>query len=80
MSYLGAVGFIIHGSGMEAMFELVYAENSVNAMINSKEISRAASAHTLLYGALYCHLVAKLFECDFSDLSEEGPFPLNDFL
>ena len=49
---------------MEAIFKLVYAENSVDAMINGKEISRATRAHTLIFGVLYCHLVSKLFNCD----------------
>ena len=50
MSFFGAVGFIMQGSGMEAIFKLVYVENSVDAMINGKEISSATRAHTLIFG------------------------------
>ena len=60
MSFLGGIGFIMQGSGLEAIFELIYAENSVNAMIDGKQISRALRAHILLYGAFYNHILSKI--------------------
>ena len=49
MSFLGSIGYIMQGSGLQALFELIYAEGSVNAMLNGKDISRATRAHTLIY-------------------------------
>ena len=40
-SFLGSTGYIMQGSGLHALFELIYAEGSINAMLNGKDISRA---------------------------------------
>ena len=41
MTFLGSIGYIMQGSGLQALFELIYAEGSINAMLNGKDISRA---------------------------------------
>ena len=41
MSFLGSIGCILQGSGLQALLELIYAERSINAMLNGKDISRA---------------------------------------
>ena len=48
MSFLGSIGYIMQGSGLQTLFELIYAEGSMNAILNGKDISRAIRAHTLI--------------------------------
>ena len=41
MSFLGAVGDMMSGSGLEELLELVYATNSVAHMMSGKAFARA---------------------------------------
>ena len=34
MGFLGSIGYIMQGSELQALFQLIYAEGSVNAMLN----------------------------------------------
>ena len=65
---------------MQALFELIYAEGSVNAMLNGKGISRATRAHTLIYMVLYGCLTAKLFEFNSGEPSNNVKFTINSSL
>ena len=80
MSFIGSIGYIMQGSGLQALFELIYAEGSINAMLNGKDISRATRAHTLIYAVLYGYLTAKLFECNLGEPSNDGKFTINSSL
>ena len=80
MSFLGSVGYLMQGSGLQALFELTYAEGSINAMLNGKDIFRTTRAHTLIYTVLYGHLTAKLFECNLGEPSQDGKFTTNSSL
>ena len=64
MGFLGSIRYIMQGSGLQALFELIYAEGSVIAMFNGKDISRATQTHALIYAILCGYLTAKLFECN----------------
>ena len=48
MSFRGSIGYIMQVSGLQALFELIYAEGGINAILNGKDISRATRAHTLI--------------------------------
>ena len=52
MSYLGAIGKVMKGSGIEELFNEVYAENTVQQIISGKSISRALRAHLPAESAL----------------------------
>ena len=80
MRFLGSIGYTMQGSGLQALFQLIYAEESVNAMLNGKDISRATRAHTLIYAVLYGYLTAKLFECNLGQPSNDGKFTINSSL
>ena len=80
MSFFGSIRYIMQGSGLQALFELIYAEGSVNAMLNGKELSRATRAHTLIYAVLQGYLTAKLFDCNLIESLNDGEFNLNDSL
>lgn len=72
MSYLGAVGQIMHGSGLQEFLELVYASNLVPYILCGKSYSRAVRAHMLLDTALYTLMLSKA--TDNSDGDSQGDF------
>lgn len=64
MSFLGAIGYLMSGSGLEGILELVYAPNTVPKMLEGKAIARAIRGHFLVDGALNTLLAAKTFQID----------------
>ena len=48
MSFLGAVGDMVSGSGIEELPELVCATNSVGNMMSGKAFTRAIRGHFLV--------------------------------
>lgn len=52
MSYMGAVGKIMGGSGLEEMWEEVFAKNSIVHMVNGHAYARALRAHSLSIAAI----------------------------
>ena len=59
MSFLGAVGYLMEGSGLKAIIELMYAELTVPRIMNGKEASHATRAHLIVYGTLIGLIVLK---------------------
>lgn len=53
------------GSGLEELFEQVYASNSVPMMISGKMIARAVRAHTLASAALMSLVIDEVGTSDF---------------
>lgn len=45
MSFLGAIGHIMSGSGLQELLECVYASNAVVHMLSGKAVSRAVRGH-----------------------------------
>lgn len=73
MSFLGSVGMMMKGSGLEDLFTEVYAENSVTHMISGKAIARATRAHILVQSALMSLLMNDIkedSEVDFENLRQ----------
>ena len=52
MSFLGAVGSTMDGSGLKEMLTQVYAEGSVDKMLSAKAVTRAVRGHLLIDSAL----------------------------
>ena len=52
MSYMGAIGSIMAGSGLEELWGSVYASGSISHMMNGHAYSRALRAHFLSQAAL----------------------------
>ena len=52
MSFLGSIGYIMAGFGLQELLELVYAHNAVGHMVSGKAISRAVRVHLLVDLAL----------------------------
>ena len=61
MSFLGSIGHLTAGSGLQELFEVVFAGNAVRHMLTGKAISRAVRGHMLADAALNTILVAKAY-------------------
>ena len=57
MSYLGSIGQIMRGSGLQELWERVYAKGSVVHMLTVHAFSCALRAHILTLAALICVLM-----------------------
>ena len=62
MSFLGCIGHLMGGTGLQEAFELVYAENAVVHIFNGKAYSRAVRAHLLRDAALSAILTSGAFD------------------
>lgn len=52
LSFLGAIGHIMSGSGLEHALKTIYAENSVEKILSGHAYSRAVRAHFLVHLSL----------------------------
>ena len=59
MSFLGSIGYFMEGSGLERLFEVVYAKNTVSHIKSGKAVSQALRAHLVLESVLTCVLLDK---------------------
>lgn len=62
MSFLGSIGKLMAVSGLEEVFEEVYAEHTVVQMFSGKTVTRSLRAHMLVHGALVIHLINALVD------------------
>ena len=60
MSFLGSIGQIMSGSGLQEAIETVYAPNAVTYMMNGKSVARALRGHFLVDTALHAILLSSL--------------------
>ena len=51
MSFLGSIGHIMAGSGLQELLELVCAQNAAGHILSGKAISRAVRGHLLVDSA-----------------------------
>uniref|UniRef100_A0A8D8VLF7 Uncharacterized protein n=1 Tax=Cacopsylla melanoneura TaxID=428564 RepID=A0A8D8VLF7_9HEMI len=52
MSYMGAIGFIMEGSGLAELFNTIYAEHSTQKVMTGHAYARAVRAYLLAHRAL----------------------------
>ena len=62
MSFLGAIGYLMAGSGLQEIMELVYAPSAVVHILSGKAYARAVRAHLLVDAALNAVLLADAFQ------------------
>lgn len=83
MSFLGAIGKVMGGSGLEDMWNTIYAKNTVVHMLSGRQYSRALRAHILTLQALLSiifqmcpeqHIIHNL-EDTFSDIFDGSLLP-----
>ena len=76
MSFLGALGHLVQGSGVSSIFEQIYAELSVPAILSGKEMSRGGRR------AQRCLLSTKVFvlnrETNFESECPDLPFSVQE--
>ncbi|XP_028418322.1 uncharacterized protein LOC114543611 [Dendronephthya gigantea] len=68
MSFMGAVGYIMGGSGLKELWSLIYAVDSVEKMLNGHAYARALRAHFLTQLAL---IIVILRNAEIDDLTIE---------
>ena len=62
MSFLGCIGKLMSGSGLEQVLEVAFARNSVTHMLSGKAVSRAVRGHFLVDSVLNSLLVSTAFK------------------
>ena len=73
MSFLGSVGHLMAGSGLQELLEVVFAGNAVRHMVTGKAISRAVRGHMLVDAALNTILVAKAYHIPLPTKETDEP-------
>ena len=58
MNFIGSIGSVMKGSGLEEALETVYGANAVSHMISGKAVSRALRGHFLVEAALVNKLMS----------------------
>ena len=61
MSFLGAIGHIMGGSGLQELLECVYAPNAVVHMLSGKAVSRAVRGHFLVESSLNALILSEIY-------------------
>ena len=61
MSFLGAIGHLMAGSGLKDILQLIFADNTVSHMLTGKALERALRGHFLVDTAINSLLVSKTF-------------------
>ena len=77
MSFLGAIGSLMAGSGLKEAITQVYAEGSVEQMLSGKAVSRAVRAHYLVDGALSTLATSQMCNVPMPKLSPSSSDPEN---
>lgn len=71
MSFLGCIGHIMSGSGLQEILEIVYASNTVPHMLNGKVVARAIRGHMIVDTAIHALLMSKIFKVDTERLESK---------
>ena len=61
MSFLGAIGHLMGGSGLQELLEVIYADSAVSHILTDKAISRAIRGHILIEAVLYAIILLKIY-------------------
>ena len=73
MSFLGSIGYLVAGSGLQELLEVVFAGNAVRHILTGKAISRAVRRHMLVDAALNTILVAKAYHIPLPTKETDEP-------
>lgn len=63
MSFLGCIGHLMAGSGLEELLETIYAKNAVVHMLSGKATARAVRGHFLVDAALNTMILSEIYKC-----------------
>ena len=71
MSFMGSIGSMMKGSGLEEALETVYGPNAVAHMMSGKAVSRALRGHFLVEAALVNKLMLAVLPCQEEECAVE---------
>ena len=74
MSFLGSIGTLMKGTGLEDLLSEVYAENSVVHMMSGKAIARVIRAHFFAESSLMSLLLEIINESNSVNFGELALF------
>ena len=77
MSFLGGIGTVMKGSGLQEAMETIYAGNPVNHMMDGKAYARAVRCHLIIDAVLH-EILLKKFIYEESEMGEEDLCQLKD--
>jgi hypothetical protein len=72
MSFLGSIGYLMAGSGLKELLELIYAPNAVEHMLSGKAVSRAIRGHLIIDAALNALLYSAALGVNVPQLDSQG--------
>ena len=61
MSFLGSIGYLMAGSGLRDVLELIYASNDVDHILTGKAIAHAVRGHFIVDAAVNALLYSATF-------------------
>ena len=70
MSFLGSVGYIVEGSELREVLELLYAPNTVPHLLSGKAITRVIRGHFLVDAPLHAILISEVLLEKSSSVAE----------
>ena len=71
MSFLGSIGFLMEGSGLQEALSGIYAKNVVPHILSGKAVARALRGHFLVHAALMAKLLRPIVdEMDVGEMTE----------
>ena len=77
-SYLGCIGYIMSGSGLDVLWGTIYAEDSVAHMMTGHAYSRSLAAHLTTSVALMCLLLKSPENDRFISTIEDIVYKVNN--
>ena len=72
MSYVGSLGFVMKGSGLQEALETIYGSNTVEHMFTGKATARALRGHFLTESALQTKLLRSLLPAHLTPCINES--------
>ena len=60
LSFMGNIGYMMNGSGLEEVWRQMYAEKTVPHLMSDKAYSRALRGHVLIHSALHYILLDEI--------------------
>ena len=76
-SFLGSIGHLMAGTGLQELLEVIFAGNTVAHILSGKVVACAFHGHLLLDSVLRTLLLCNLFETELSLSSDNVPVELD---
>lgn len=80
MNLIGAIGYLMEGSGLREILQTVYGVNAVDHIFTGKSFSRAFRAHQLVDRALMFGIMEKISDVMFAELLNSCEVDFSVFL